>query len=132
MKWYLGFIIKDDPVQWEQADTDETEELATRVLPGMRGSGCSSVLVCVLTFPLRRLLKVMPLRSRMDMSADRPSPWVRYGCSEKPRVVAALSLEGRGLWEGQRLSEKGLTAERLEDQSWKQPHKPSKHPALSG
>lgn len=52
-----GIYYKDDPVQWEKADTDETEELAMLVLPGMWGSGCSSVLVCVLTFPLRRLTK---------------------------------------------------------------------------
>lgn len=84
------------------------------VLLGLCGSGCSSALVCALTFPLWRLLKVIPLRSRMDMSADRPSPRVRYGCSEEPRAVAALSLEGRGVWEAQRLGEKGLAAERLE------------------
>lgn len=30
-----GIYCKDDPVQWEKVDTDETEELAMLVLPGM-------------------------------------------------------------------------------------------------
>lgn len=34
---------------------------------------------------------------------------MRYGCSGEPRAAAVLSLEGRGVWEAQRLSEKGLT-----------------------